>query len=42
MKGLQFTMTVRVKRDWRVNVGLFLMRCGLRLAGASYVVKEEC
>ena len=38
--GKYFTVTVRVKRQRRVSLGLWLVKLGARLAGLSLEVEE--
>lgn len=35
-KHMTATVTLTVRRSWRVRVGLLLMRLGARLAGIGY------
>lgn len=32
-----FTLRVQVKRNWRVQLGLFFLKVGCRLTGAQFV-----
>lgn len=32
-----FAVRVQIKRDWRVRIGLFLIKIGCRLTGAQFV-----
>lgn len=40
MAQATMTMEVRLRRDWRVRVGMWLMGLGARLAGMGVRVEE--
>lgn len=41
MAMAEFTVHVRIKRDWRVRVALRLISLASRLAGFTLVVKDD-
>jgi hypothetical protein len=40
MSEVELTVTLHIKRDWRVRLGLFLVRAGAWLAGFGLKVED--